>query len=244
MGAMSSLAIIIPSKNESRFLPTLLRGLTKQTRQPDEVILADAQSTDSTRAIALEHGFKVVEGGMPAVGRNAGAKVAKSDLLLFLDADVILDDPKFLETAVADMDEQNLDIATVDIYLKNGTKLEAYAHKVYNRLVRRLGNRRPHAPGFCTFIRRELFEKIGGYDESVIFLEDHELATRASKVGRYGILNGVEVGVTDRRLRRDGAVIVLLKYILADLHLRFLGPIRHNYFHYDFGYDPDPGEKK
>jgi glycosyltransferase involved in cell wall biosynthesis len=236
---MSTLAVIIPSKNEERYLPVLLEGLAKQTRKPDELILADADSTDKTRDIALHHGFQIVLGGMPGQGRNAGAKVATSDLLLFLDADAIMADENFLQKAVDEFEERHLDIAAPDIYLTSGKFLESFGHKVYNRYVRMFGSRRPHTPGHCTLIRRSLFEAIGGYDESVVFLEDHNLAQRASKIGKFGFLNSVTIGVTDRRLRRDGSLKVAIIYILADIYTCLFGPIRKNYFNYGFSYDDD-----
>lgn len=239
MQTLPSLSIVIPAKNEERYLPILLDGLDTQTYRPQQIILADAQSTDKTRELALARGCLVVEGGMPGPGRNAGAKLATGEVILFLDADVRIMDPKFLERALREMTEKQLAIATVDIELVNGKPLDKLAHAFYNYYVRMWGSLRPHAPGFCIFIQRSLFEKIGGFDPSIYLAEDHELAARAAKLGKFGFLSGVTVGVTDRRLRRDGGFKVAIKYILAEFHMVFLGPIRHNKFHYDFGYDED-----
>jgi len=84
------LSIIIPTLNEEKFLPHLLISLKEQTFKDFEIIVADNNSTDATRSIALKSGAKMVEGGLPARGRNNGAKVARGEWLLFLDADVIL----------------------------------------------------------------------------------------------------------------------------------------------------------
>ena len=59
-----------------------------------QIIIADARSTDNTRSIIESIGFelklniKIIDGGLPAVGRNAGAKLATTPYVLFLDADV------------------------------------------------------------------------------------------------------------------------------------------------------------
>src|SRR5437870_493328 len=84
------ISIIIPSLNEEQSLPLLLQSIKKQTIQPKEIIVADAFSTDKTRSIAKKFNCTVINGGLPGKGRNAGAKVATQDILLFLDADVIL----------------------------------------------------------------------------------------------------------------------------------------------------------
>ena len=84
------LSIIIPTFNEEKFLPKLLNSIKKQTLQPSEIIIADAFSQDSTRKIAKAFGVKVIDGGLPPVARNNGAKVATQEVLLFLDSDVVL----------------------------------------------------------------------------------------------------------------------------------------------------------
>ena len=58
---------MIPTKNEADELPTLLRSIRRQTTQPREIIVADANSTDGTREIARQFGARVVEGGLTIV---------------------------------------------------------------------------------------------------------------------------------------------------------------------------------
>jgi glycosyltransferase involved in cell wall biosynthesis len=239
-----TVSVVIPAKNEERYLPLLLEGLAKQTLKPVQIILADAKSTDSTRALAEASGLIVVEGGMPGPGRNAGAKIATGDMLLFLDADVQIRDPKFIESAVKEMTERGLDIASPDMVLVNGSRADRLGHYIYCKYVRAWGAVRPHAPGFCIFVTRALFEQVGGFDPTIVLCEDHEFAARAGKRGKFGFLNSMTIGVTDRRFRRDGSLNVGIKYVLAELHTIFIGPIRHNWFHYDFGYDDLLAEQK
>jgi len=104
------LSIIIPAYNEEEYLPKLLKCIKNQTCKDYEVIVADADSKDKTRQVAKKHGCKIVKGGLPAVGRNSGAKIAKGDILLFLDADVWFDD-NFLKNAIDEFQKRKLDVA-------------------------------------------------------------------------------------------------------------------------------------
>jgi glycosyltransferase involved in cell wall biosynthesis len=79
------LSIIIPTLNEIAYLPHLLDALAMQNRLPDEIIVADAGSKDNTVELAQSRCVHVVHGGMPAVGRNVGARAAKGGLLSFFD---------------------------------------------------------------------------------------------------------------------------------------------------------------
>lgn len=230
------LTIVIPTKNEEVYLPRMLESIKKQTLQPSEIVVADAQSTDRTREIARSFGAKVVDGGMISFGRNTGAREAQTDFILFLDADVELRDQEFLEKAIGEMLERKLDLATCDVFPLSDQYIDHFLHKAYNTYARALGSLYPHAPGFCMLTRRKLHEKIGGFDEKVMFCEDHDYARRATEHGRFGFLKSTKIPVSIRRLDRDGRMKIAVKYMLAELHLAFLGPIRHNKFHYTFGY--------
>ncbi|MBI4435432.1 glycosyltransferase [Candidatus Uhrbacteria bacterium] len=238
------LTIVIPTKNEEGYLPALLDSIKRQTIQPSEVIVADAQSTDRTREIARSYGAKVIEGGLISFGRNAGAKEAKTDFILFLDADVELRDPEFLEKAVGEMLERRIDLATCDVFPLSDQFIDHFLHKAYNTYVRAWGALYPHAPGFCMLVRRRLHEKIVGFDERVTFCEDHDYARRAVEHGTFGFLRSTKIPVSIRRLDRDGRMKIAIKYMLAELHLALLGPIRHDKFRYTFGHTAAVREKK
>lgn len=231
-----TLSIVIPTKNEETCLPGLLSSIKSQTLQPDSIVIADANSTDRTREIAESFGAIVVDGGMPSAGRNRGAAATDSELILFLDADVVLDREDFLRSAVAEFEARELDIATADVQPIGGNWYDRFSHQLYSLYVRLWGTIHPHAPGFFILAARELHEKINGFDESIVFCEDHDYAIRANKVGRFGFLNSVIISVSVRRQNRDGRLSMAIKYILAELHILFIGPIRHNRFNYTFGH--------
>lgn len=229
------LTVVIPTKNEEACIAGLLSSLRAQTVPPAEIIVADAGSTDRTREIAASFGARVVDGGMPGPGRNRGAAVATGDFVLFLDADVVLDDKTFLEKAVGEMIERKLDLATCDVFPMSDSLHDKVLHGAYNKYVRMVRPLLPHAPGFCMLVRRSLHETISGFDESITFCEDHDYARRAAKKGRFGFLD-LKIPVSVRRLERDGRASIAVKFALAEIHLATLGPIRHDFFNYTFGH--------
>lgn len=99
-----NISIIIPTYNGGATLADVLQGISVQDSQPNELIVIDSSSSDSTVRIAKEYGAQLVVIPQIAFGhgktRNAGAKLAQSDILVFLNQDAIPRDMKWLETLV------------------------------------------------------------------------------------------------------------------------------------------------
>jgi glycosyltransferase involved in cell wall biosynthesis len=236
-----TLTVVIPALNEAARLPDLLGTLARQTQQPDQVVIADAGSTDATRSIAVAHGAQVVDGGKPAAGRNAGARVATSDLILFLDADDELDDD-FIEAAVAEFDERGLAVATTFVDPIERDARNVFACEVVNMYLDVMQYVSPHAPGFCILIRREVHEAIGGFDETLVLAEDHDFVQRAAEHGKFRILRECSVRTSMRRIEKEGLVRLAFKYLYCELYVVTGRPIREVPFDYDFAAFESPAE--
>jgi len=230
------ISIVIITKNEENYLPILLRSIKNQTVQPLEIIVADANSTDQTREIAKKFNCRVVDGGLPSVGRNRGAAMAKGEIVLFLDADVKLIDKHFLDRAEKEIAARHLDFASCDAMPLSNKTVDRVFHGFYNVYSRAILPLHAHAPGFCIFARRTKHKAMNGFDETVPFCEDHDYAVRCRKFGKFGYLNSVNAHVSVRRFERDGHFNIAVKYFFGELHLMFLGPVHHNFFHYEFGH--------
>ncbi len=233
------LSIVIPTYNEEEYLPRLLASIRSQRFEGYEIVVADARSTDRTRQIAERFGARVVEGGMPGPGRNLGAVAAKGDLLLFLDADVILPDTDWLAGKVEQFARRGLDAGTCLIKPLGGRAIDLFAHNVFNAHMMATQFTKAHAPGFCIFASKRLHQRIGGFDETIQLAEDHDYVDRASRVGKFRVMTGSRIRVSVRRFDRDGRLPIFAKYLLAELHLLTRGQIRNGRFNYTFGYDKD-----
>lgn len=233
------ISIIIPTFNEAKYLPNLLKSLKNQTQPPAEIIVADAFSVDNTCKIAKEYGCKLVVGGLPAMARNNGAKIVTSPILLFLDADVILP-PKFLGQSIIEMQKRNLDITSCFITPRSNLRMDKFLHHFANYYMRITQKFHPHIPGCCIFVKKNLHQAMGGFDESLFMAEDHDYLKRAKKMGKFGYLKSYKIPVSVRRLSEEGRIKIALKYIAVELHLLFIGKIRKNIFDEKFGHHFKP----
>jgi len=229
------LSIIIITLNEEKNLPRLLASIKKQKYTNYQIIISDAGSIDKTLLIARKAGCKIVKGGLPARGRNNGAKSAGGEYLAFLDADIILPSG-FLENVMRQVHENNIDIATVRQQPVTNNRLDLFYHKFYNFWQKSMERIDPHAVGTCIIARKSLFEKIGGFDEKIKLAEDHALARKAFKQGAKFEVLDERILVSTRRLNKEGRLGIAVKFVLAALHRIFLGEIRSDIFKYRFGH--------
>lgn len=231
---MKNLSIIVPALNEENYLPKLLRSIKKQKFRDGEIIVADAGSKDKTLEIAKKFGCKIVKGGLPAKGRNEGAKTAKGDLLLFLDADVIL--PRdFLKRALREIQRRKLAVASPALEPRTEKKIIKFLFKYFNAHIKRLEKFLPYG-AMGIFIEKSIHQKIKGFDEKLKIAEDHDYIRRAAKIGKFGVLREVKISISLRRFNQDGWMKVLLIYLLAEIHYHLLGPVKSNIFNYKFGH--------
>ncbi|MDC7126653.1 MAG: glycosyltransferase [Spirochaetales bacterium] len=240
------ISIVIPTKNEEALLPKLLESIRAQDFDDFEVIVADAFSSDRTRLIAKDYDARIVDGGLPGAGRNAGASVAQGEFLIFLDADVII--PKgFLKNLYSEMQKKYIDVATCAIVPLSNIRLDLIIHRIINFTVFALLRVDPKAFGFCIFITKRLFERIGGFDESIKFAEDNDLVKRASAYRPLCYLRSTFLRVSVRRFEKEGRLTYTAKGIWLNVYRAFRGEIRHGnkITEYEFGgYDNIKKRKK
>jgi len=229
------ISIIIPALNEEKHLPFLLQSIKDQNFNDYEIIVADAGSKDKTVKIAEDYGCRITKGGSPARGRNNGAKIAKGDLLLFLDADVILP-PNVLPSVLEEFKRRRLKIATFRLLPLDGDDVSSFIFTFfYNLPITLLEKILPHA-AMGILIKKNLFKELNGFDEEIKLAEDHDLARRAKKLklGKYGILKSAKLLVSTRRFKRDGWLKTGSKYLLSEGHMILIGPIKTDIFKYRF----------
>jgi glycosyltransferase involved in cell wall biosynthesis len=209
MTSDQKLSIVIPAKNEAAFLPRLLNSLVSQTGLNTshlKVFVADANSTDETRTIALSFrdrlDVQVIPGGLPSVGRNAGARLAVSQYILFIDADVELRDRTLLMRALGVMKRRKLECVTTSVACLDGTLPDHMLYAISNLVQRVASFFQPFGTGMFLLFDRKAFERLGGFNERALFAEDY-LLSKQVPVWRFGIVRG-HVMTSARRFRKVG----------------------------------------
>lgn len=183
-----SASIIVPAFNEERYLPATLEALWRasdflkhETGGTVELIVVDDGSTDQTAAVASAHGACLVTEAQHNIAavRNTGARRARSDVLVFVDADTIVPEPLLVRIAGTMSNPAVLGGAVDTVYRPKRTVVHLYL-----QLWRALGWLLRMAQGPTQFFRREAFLALGGYDERLYMGEDTDLFWRLQRMAR------------------------------------------------------------
>jgi rSAM/selenodomain-associated transferase 2/rSAM/selenodomain-associated transferase 1 len=210
---MSRISVIIPTLNEAAHLGATLKSA--RADNPHEILVADGGSADETCDIAQKNGATVIH-SEPGRARqmNAGAAKATGTVLLFLHADTLL--PHGWMNRVAES-LQNQKVAAGAFRFRIA---EDFAGKWAVEWTTHFRSRWFQMPyGDQTiFLRRSLFEELGGYADLPI-MEDYDFVGRLRRRGR--ILTVTEAVVTSgRRWRQFGFLRTTLinKLVIASYH--------------------------
>ncbi|MHB8150435.1 MAG: glycosyltransferase family 2 protein [Desulfobulbia bacterium] len=207
-------SVIIPTHNRAGFLPQAIESVLSQSYANFELIVVDDGSTDETPALLSSYGTALTslrqENRGPAAARNAGISAACHPLLAFLDSDDQFTKNK-LELQVSAMEAQPelLISHTQEIWFRNGHHLnqkKRHAKEGGDIFARSL---ELCVVGMSTvMVRRELFDRVGLFDESFPCCEDYELWLRASATHPFLL---VDASLTVKHGGREDQVSVQFK---------------------------------
>jgi glycosyltransferase involved in cell wall biosynthesis len=208
MSRQPKVSMVIPAYNEATYIDRLLGALSKQNFDDFEVIVSDAQSKDGTKEVVdsfrgkLNVKFLEAPPKGPAYGRNQGAKHARGEWLLFQDADVFIDNPDFIGELLSKTLAKGWNTSSAQLKVMPGSLLGKIGHsQLYLNLMSH--TKYPIMQGYCMFTRREIFEKLDGFNEKIKYGEDNDYATRAAAYG-LGFVKGTYYWVDPRRYKQEG----------------------------------------
>jgi glycosyltransferase involved in cell wall biosynthesis len=198
--AIRLLSFVVPCRNEEAILGRTLDGLFSPARQlgvPFEVIVADDAPSDRSAEIARWRGTVVVTTGCRQIAgtRNAGARVARGDLLIFVDADTQVT-PEVLRAAVEAVRRGAVGGGCTVQFDKPIPLYARILVPVFTRLYRVAGL----AAGCFLFCTRQAFDAVGGFDEGLYAREECFLSWALGRQGPFVVLRET-VLTSSRKLR-------------------------------------------
>ena len=224
MAKMSAtrISIVIPVYNGGENFHKCLASIRDSLRPPDEIIVVADGDTDGSWQVANAFGAKVLRfpsPGGPARARNLGAKAAQTDIIFFMDADVMLhpDTLSLTEQRFQQSSELAALIGSYDDAPGATNFLSQYKNLFHHYTHQVSSDRASTFWGACGAIRRSVFESVGGFDENYRYpcIEDIELGYRLKRA-HYSILLCKEIQV--KHLKRWGPISL----IKTDIGLRAL----------------------
>lgn len=228
------ISVVIPTKNEEKWLQLTLENLREAT--PDsEIIIVDNDCGRETKLIAEKFNCTVRQGTTPAISRNIGAGIASGELIVFMDADVVIG-KKHIDI-VKDVFNKNSNIGVVHfkIELMSDSWLLSTYFKIvvdrYFRIMNAIGL--SQGSGSYIAVRKEVYRKVGGFDENILVAEDMDFFRRVNKIANVLYIQTDPIYISARRFHLENPYLYAAKNLLWTL-LRTLG-LKVSIFDYKWG---------
>jgi glycosyltransferase involved in cell wall biosynthesis len=209
-------SVVVPAFNEEKLLPATLQSITEAARAfqdrgwETELIVCDNNSTDRTAQIAAAAGARVVFEPINQIARarNAGAKVAGGDWLVFVDADSRPTAELFADVAGAIQSGRCL-AGGAFVRIEGSERTARGVNALWNLISRTLR----YMAGSFIFCQATAFREVGGFNEELFASEEIDLSRRLKRLAR----------------RRRARIIILEEHPLATS-----GRKLHLYSRWDF----------
>jgi glycosyltransferase involved in cell wall biosynthesis len=225
----NKITIVIPCKNEELIIKNTLLILDNQKNIKNvRVIIADS-STDNTRQIINKTYFnnilpEIIDGGLPSVARNNGAKLVTTPYVLFLDADIFLVNSDIVFDCL--ILAQNKSLVTCK-FRTNG--YYSFIFPLFESFRNLFAWYSPCAIGGFMLFNINKFKELGGFDENAKIAEDYLLSSKIKPnkftVSKHKILT------TERRFANKGFF-----YMLKIMLLSIINKNNKNFFNNDHNY--------
>jgi len=216
-------SIIIPTLNEEENIAKVICQFNEVKDQYNiEIIVSDSGSIDYTVRIAKKCADTVIayngKNCNISKTRNLGAKNANNEFLVFLDADILIDNVElFFDKLITTFNNEKIVAVSprICVYPDKETKVDKFVHFIIlliSRILNKVGI--GYSRGGCQIIRTKFFNKVKGYNENFIAAEDVDIFRRLRKMGKTNIISDFKVYESPRRYREFGYISVLYAWFM------------------------------
>jgi glycosyltransferase involved in cell wall biosynthesis len=212
------LTVVIPCKNESELINHTLVLLNKQFKINGTRVIISDSSDDNTREVILNSTYEnleieIIDGGFPSVARNNGAKISKTPYILFLDADIFLNDEFTIYDILHHTMDYCYDLSTCK-FTTNGKY--SYVYPIFDFIMEYLFPRTPFVYGGFMLFYLDKFNEIGGFDEDEKFAEDFRVSQKIKPICIYK--SDRKILTTERRFIKKGLFYMIKMAILSKIN--------------------------
>ncbi len=227
----NSITIIIPCKNEGMGVIEVL-NLLELSQLGCNIIIADSSDDVSSIALLKEYqlshqNVSIIPGGLPAVARNNGAKMATTPYILFLDADIYIKDLSLIRTCLGIIHENKYDLVTVKF--KTLERKYNWVYRLFDIIQYMSAKTKPFALGGFMMFNNKVFKKLGGFNELDKIAEDYHLSSKI-KPNKFKIVKKYAY-TTGRRFEKKGVA-----YMIKLAWKSWLNRNNDNFFKKDYNY--------
>ncbi len=207
-------SVIVPVYNGGQYLDQCLAAIRASSYSRYEVIVVGNGSTDDSLAIARKHEVVILHcpgPSGPGAARNSGAEGARGEILFFVDADVVVH-PDTLARVVANFHRAPGIAAVFGSYDDSPAAqnfLSQYKNLLHHFVHQHANSEATTFWGGCGAVRREVFRKVGGFDQNrypKASIEDIELGCRMHRLG-YRLLLDRQLQATHLKEWRLGSLL-------------------------------------
>jgi glycosyltransferase involved in cell wall biosynthesis len=198
------ISIVIPARNEERFIKRTIESLKGTVAYPLEIIVVVNGSKDKTFEISKQYATKTLnfpEALGPSASRNKGARVATGEILVFLDADTEISD-NAIDEILKNFSLKTIGVCSAEVSKKiKDKKLRAKIFFAFKNFIHRAKFYKGSiALIFCS---KEVFLKANGFDEDMWVGELNDFIRRALEAGaEYKFLDNCHVVTSLRRYEK------------------------------------------
>jgi glycosyltransferase involved in cell wall biosynthesis len=218
--------------NEEEYIERCLRSLCNQTYPRVEIIVVDSESRDRTVEIAKKYADKVIVRKCSiSEGRNIGARESSGNLLLFVDADVILA-ANWIETVLPYLRDSDVVAVYGELFPIEDNVRGKLVYSIFdftNLFSRTVFRKTLYARlGTAVMIKRKALESIGYFSDSAC--DDIDCSIRLNRIGRIRLVKQAYGYVSTRRFQRVGYLRLTLMWLInGDFYLLFRKPLIQTY---------------
>ncbi len=216
MNISDKITIVVPCKNEEKYIHHLLDSLRTQSIGDTRIIIADC-STDNTRQVIRDNSYplnvKIIDGGPVSIAKNNGARLVTTPYILFIDADVRFFKDTVIRDAVDKMELLNLDLIGLNIKCYDKDPRAKIGFALFNTINHALKFFSPFAVGAFMLTRKDKFDEYGGFPEQFVTSEDFFLSRKYSPK-KFRIVKH-HFGQDSRRFKKMG-YMGMTKYLVKN----------------------------